>query len=152
MKAALNNYTKSIALEPAEGKLYNAVYIRPMATSRTKLGDQGEQVAMRYLLTHGYELIAHKWRCKNGEIDLITRQQTALVFVEVRTRAGRASPAESIDLRKQHKLIELAYTYTAQNSISPETAWRIDVIAINMDQHGNVLRLSHIRNAIEEKQ
>ena len=48
--------------------------------------------------------------------------------------------------------IELAYTYTAQNSISPETAWRIDVIAINMDQHGNVLRLSHIRNAIEEKQ
>lgn len=121
-----------------------------MQSSRTQLGDHGEQAAIGYLLTHGYELLEQKWRCKTGEIDLIVRQGAELVFVEVRTRAGQATPEESVDMRKQRKLIELAYTYTAQHILPPETSWRIDIIGINMDRRGHVLRLTHICNAVEE--
>lgn len=105
---------------------------------------------MRYLLTQAYTIIAHKWRCKHGEIDLIALDDAELVFIEVRTRHGQSLPEESVNFRKQRKLIELAYSYVSQNISPPDIAWRIDVIAITMDKQGNVIRLNHIRDAVEE--
>jgi Holliday junction resolvase-like predicted endonuclease len=70
------------------------------------------------------------------------------VFVEVRTRRGSYPPAESIDLTKQHKLAQLAYTYL-QNMVATEQPWRIDVIAVTIGHNGRILQLEHIRHAIE---
>ena len=59
-----------------------------MRDIRRKLGDFGEQAAAAHLLRQGYALVARKWRCPAGEIDLLMRDGATLVFVEVRTRRG----------------------------------------------------------------
>ncbi|NJP07016.1 MAG: YraN family protein [Chloroflexaceae bacterium] len=114
------------------------------------LGDFGEQSASVYLMRHGYTILDRKWRCPLGEIDLIAREQQQLVFVEVRTRRGRANAAESITPTKQQRLIALAYTYLETHPLTDVTEWRIDVITLNIDQYGRVCQLQHFRNAIDE--
>jgi putative endonuclease len=118
---------------------------------RTKLGNFGEQAAVADLTRRGMTVVDQKWRCAGGEIDLIMRDGATLVFVEVRTR--RSSPdaaAESVNRRKQERLIALAYAYLDTHRTSADTAWRIDVVAIDVDRSGAIACLTHIRDAVEE--
>jgi putative endonuclease len=120
--------------------------------TRRNLGDFGESAAAGYLARQGYVLIARKWRCAAGEIDLVARQSEQLVFVEVRTRRGTAfgTPEESITPSKQARLIALAYAYLAASALDAAIEWRIDIITIQVDRAGRIERLNHIPNAIGE--
>ena len=116
------------------------------------LGDFGEQAAAAHLMKRGYALLARKWRCRTGEIDLLMRDGSTLVFVEVRTRRGDllGMAEESVGRTKQAKLIALAYAYLEATSAPDDLAWRIDVVALNIDRTGRIARLQHIRDAVEE--
>lgn len=115
---------------------------------RAGLGRHGEELAARHLAAKGYDIVARNWRCETGEIDLVARDQSNLAFVEVRTRRGQAlgSPEESITLAKQARLIDLAEAYIQAEGWPG--AWRIDVVAIEMDRRGRLLRVDHYENAI----
>ena len=121
-----------------------------MTTRRKKTGDYGERLAAQYLIEQGYLIIAQKWRCPKGEIDIVASTGQTLVFVEVRTRRGDflGTPEESVTPQKQAKLIELAYTYLDSYS-DGESEWRIDVIAIQLASKAGPYRLNHIEYAIE---
>lgn len=120
----------------------------PSTTARQRLGRQGEALAAQHLLGKGYALIAHNWRCSGGELDLVARDGECLVFVEVRARRGRAmgSPEESITAAKQARLIALADAYLQEHEWAGN--WRIDVVAIELDRGGRLLRIDHYENAV----
>lgn len=115
---------------------------------RRGLGRRGEELAARQLAAKGYEIVARNWRCKTGELDLVARDGECLVLVEVRTRRGRAmgSPEGSITATKQARLIALSEAYVQENGWDGD--WRIDVVAIEMDGRGRLLRVDHYENAI----
>jgi putative endonuclease len=123
-----------------------------MPDLRKNLGDFGEQAAAAHLIKRGYALLARKWRCPTGEIDLLMRDGATLVFVEVRTRRGDhlGMAEESVGRTKQAKLIALAYAYLEATSAPGDLAWRIDVVALNIDRAGRIAQLQHIRDAVEE--
>ncbi len=83
-----------------------------MTNTRHMLGKRGEQYAAQYLTEHGYTIRARNWRCRMGEIDLVTEKDEVLIFVEVRTRRGDrlGTPEESITPAKRAKLIAAAQT------------------------------------------
>jgi putative endonuclease len=115
---------------------------------RRGLGRRGEDLAARRLAAKGYDVVARNWRCETGELDLVACDGDCLVFVEVRTRRGRAmgSPEESITLAKQARLIALAEAYV--QACDWQGDWRLDVIAIQMDRRGRLQRVDHYENAI----
>jgi putative endonuclease len=115
---------------------------------RQALGRRGEDLAARHLAAKGYEIVARNWRCENGELDLVARDSDCLVMVEVRTRRGQAlgAPEESVTLGKQARLVTLGQAYVLE--IGWLGDWRIDVIAIEMDRRGRLLRLEHYENAV----
>src|SRR5437870_10887725 len=57
---------------------------------RHRRGIAGEEQAIRYLLSRGCTIVAHRFRVGHTEIDLIARQGDLVTFVEVKTRRGRA--------------------------------------------------------------
>jgi putative endonuclease len=116
--------------------------------SRQRLGRRGEQLAAQRLEAKGFDIVARNWRCETGELDLVARDGDCLVAVEVRTRRGRSmgSPEESITAAKQARLITLGEAYVQEISWAGD--WRIDVVAIEMDRRGHVLRVTHYENAI----
>ena len=115
---------------------------------RRGLGRHGERLAGDHLAAKGYRLVARNWRIQTGELDLVAEDGETLVVVEVRTRRGRSmgSPEESITAAKQARLVDLSEAYVQE--VQWPGPWRIDVVAVEMDQRGRVLRLEHYENAI----
>lgn len=110
-------------------------------------GALAEELAGLYLQLRGWPIVARNLRGGGGEIDLLTRDGSALVFVEVRLRGAgswSAAPA-SIDRRKQQRLRACArwLLHRRRELIWPGCSFRFDVIAI--DLLGEGLRLSHLR-------
>lgn len=116
---------------------------------RRRLGNWGEGVAAVQLEAKGYAIVARNWRCAVGEIDLVARDGETLVFVEVKTRRGRAygAPEEALTPRKAQKLLQLGAQYVYEQSLG-DINWRIDLVAIELDARGLLLRCDHVRNAV----
>ena len=78
-------------------------------------GDWAEDLAAAFLTRHGLRVIVRNYRCRSGEIDLVLRDGTALVFAEVRMRHGKnfGGAAESITAAKQRRIIHAARHYLA---------------------------------------
>lgn len=121
---------------------------RPPAP-RQRLGRWGEGVAATHLEAHGYTILARNWRCAAGEIDLVARDGETLVFVEVKTRRGReyGAPEEALTPRKAAKLLQLGEQYCYEHDLN-DVNWRIDLVAVELDARGLLLRCEHIQNAV----
>ncbi len=116
------------------------------------LGNFGERVAASHLEAKGYEILERNWSVAEGEIDIIASKPDEIVFVEVRSRRGRnfGTPEESITGRKAQHVRAAAAAYLMEHPDAPETQ-RIDVIALELDAKGRVLRVEQIENAIEDE-
>jgi len=81
----------------------------------------------------------------------VAEKDGEIVFVEVKARRSHAfgTPEEAVTRAKQRKLIRTAYAYLARQG-SPNTPWRIDVIALDLNAQGEVVRLEHLENAVGE--
>ena len=119
-----------------------------MTASRNRLGAWGESVAAVRLQSKGFEIVERNWRIKQGEIDIVARQGDDYIFVEVKTRRGRGmgSPEEALTQKKSGKLVDLALIYMAE--IESDADWRIDLVAVELDDSGKLIRCEHIPNAV----
>ena len=105
---------------------------------RQAAGDKGEALALRYLLKQGLVPIRQNFSCRLGELDLVMRDEHCLVVVEVRYRTDRTIvPAgQTIDYRKQQKLIRTAAMFLAWNEEYVTLPLRFDVVGIDTDASG----------------
>ena len=121
-----------------------------MTDKRKALGNRGEDLAAQRLESLGYAIRERNWRCSVGELDIVTEKDGVLIFVEVRTRHGDkfGTPEESINKRKQAKLLEVSQTYLEEHH-EEQRNWRIDVVAIEIGKRDEVVRMDVIEDAIE---
>ena len=112
-------------------------------TAKQMQGNAGEDDALAHLQRHGLGLVERNFRCKGGEIDLVMRDGAALVFVEVRRRAGRGfgGAAASITPAKQKRMVHAAQFYLLR--VKPLPPCRFDVVAIDGKE------LSWLKNVLE---
>jgi putative endonuclease len=125
---------------------------RDRGPRRRRFGDFGERVAASHLEAKGYEILERNWSSREGEIDLIASRGGNIVFVEVRSRQGRTmgGPEESINGRKASHMRAAAAAYSQSHPDAPENQ-RIDVVVIELDAKGRVMRVEQIENAIEDE-
>jgi putative endonuclease len=95
-------------------------------------GQQAENSACHYLKAQGLSLVERNYCCPRGEIDLIMKDNSTTVFIEVRYRRNDhfGSGAESVDQRKQKKLLATAAHYLQKNPKAARGACRFDVISL----------------------
>jgi len=115
---------------------------------RKTLGMRGEEIARDYLKKQKFRLMESNFRCRCGEIDIIARDSSTLVFIEVKTRrtATYGPPQLSITPFKQRQISKAALAYLAQNRLESVDA-RFDVIGILLSDGPPVVE--HIRNAFD---
>jgi putative endonuclease len=120
---------------------------------RRETGILGENLACEFLGNNGYRIVEKNYRCPGGEVDIVARRQDVLVFVEVRTKRSQqwGTPEESITPVKMEKLRNVAAYYWQSHHDLPET-WRIDVVAIQLDNHGRVSRIELVENAVSDRE
>jgi putative endonuclease len=117
-------------------------------TANRALGDDAENLAFRYLKQHGLTPVQRNFACRLGELDLIMRDDSCLVVIEVRFRSHRSFvPAElTVDARKQSKIVRTAAMFLAWNERFASMPLRFDVVAIDADAHGQTT-IKWIRDA-----
>jgi len=120
--------------------------------NRKKLGATGEKLARNFLNKKRYRIRETNFRCRHGEIDIVAQKKDCLVFIEVRTKSSLAcgTPEESITAAKRERLVATALAYLQMHA-DTFSQWRIDFIAIELDQKGKASRIELIENAIEAK-
>ena len=110
-------------------------------------GRRGEDLAHRYLRSRGFTVIARNYtpRSSRGEIDVIAWDGSALVFVEVKSRASAdfETPDRAVDQDKQTHLIRTAEAYLARTG-TPWTSVRFDIVSVVF---GKPPTLTHIEDA-----
>lgn len=117
-------------------------------------GSWGEQQASAYLQEHGYKIVAQNYKGHYGEIDIIAKLDSQIIFVEVKTRLskdyGRA--AEFVNYPKQRRLILTAEEYISKNNLQNYNyAFNIIEIyyTITDDGHCSLQNIEHLTNAFE---
>jgi putative endonuclease len=105
-----------------------------MTESRQIVGKAGEEAALQYLCRHGYRIVERNYRCRFGEIDLIARDGSMLVFVEVKTRRTQmyGPAAAAVTHGKQQHLIKASQAYLMQRKMADELC-RFDVVTVAID-------------------
>lgn len=119
---------------------------------RRDTGILGEKLARDFLEKRGYRIQETNYRCPEGEIDIVARHQDFLVFVEVRTKRSLdfGSPEESITPTKKERMRAAAFHYQQAHSNLPPL-WRIDVVAVQLSQKGELSRIELIENAVGDE-
>ncbi|MNP35257.1 hypothetical protein D3C76_1285810 [compost metagenome] len=117
--------------------------------NRKAKGAAAEAAAALYLASRGYTVVETNWRCRSGELDLITEYQGRLVFIEVRSRSGSplpGTPEESVDARKIRQVRSTAGVYLHMKE-QQDRAVSFDVISVQLNPDLSVAALRHIREA-----
>ena len=104
------------------------------------IGNLGEEAAVKALKKQGYKIIERNYKEKCGEIDIIAKDKEYTCFVEVRLRKTNdfGTPADTIDEKKQRKIINTAKLYAVKNKIY-DTPMRFDAVLINAQTDGEKL-------------
>jgi putative endonuclease len=95
------------------------------------IGRYGEDLAAQYLQDRGYIILNRNWRCSLGEIDLIAKDKSRIVFIEVKTRngIGFGHPFEAITADKVARMRRLVTQWCIENQKTGVQV-RLDAIAI----------------------
>jgi len=118
-------------------------------SARQALGRKGEEVAVDFLKKQGYRIIKRNYRCRAGEIDIVVKEGSSLVFVEVKSRRSThfGLPEEAVSYEKRRHLTRVALGYLTHHRIK-ETKCRFDVVSVLMNENG-VKEIRLIKNAFE---
>lgn len=113
--------------------------------NKRKLGARVEQAVKEYLLQHGFEILEMNYRCKQGEIDIIARDGTYYVFIEVKYRntVKYGMPQEAVGSRKQKRICKAAQYYLYSHKLSEFTPVRFDVAGVLED------KITYFKNAFD---
>lgn len=111
-------------------------------------GQKGEAAAARYYLDRGCRLLAHNYRTRMGELDLVLMEGKTVVIAEVKARSEtrRGPAAEAVGPAKQRRIILAAQRFLQQSGLS-EHSVRFDVVEVTPAEGG--LLVHCIRSAFE---
>lgn len=109
------------------------------------LGKHGEKVACTFLRKKGYEILATSFRFEKTEIDIVCKDGKTIVFVEVKSRSTEVhgNPEESVDAKKQEKIVKAAERFIQMHDMLGDI--RFDVVSVITD--GKKSKVTHIRDA-----
>src|SRR6266568_1346128 len=126
-----------------------------MSSMRTKIdqGNRGEEFAVEFLTSQGFQIVERNFRIRGGEIDIIAietdsrTEEKTLVFVEVKTRSSGdyGTPLEAIGYYKIRALIKASQFYKMKHPGMPDLM-RIDAVSVLVNDEGQLMDVELVKN------
>lgn len=137
-------------------------------TEKRKTGDLGENIACKFLVKRGFEVIERNYNKKWGEIDIIARKDRKLHFVEVKSVShlpyikvksdGKGyeddnyRPEDNLHPWKLKRLSRVIQTYLlgykGNRDVSYETDWQFDVAVVYLDLKSMEAKVNYMEDII----
>ncbi len=114
------------------------------------VGNYGEELACKYLLKNGYQVINRNIYNSHKEIDIVAKKENILTFIEVKTRTtskyGTADDMMSKQKIKNFKKAIGAYLAVKNNEIYINI--RMDFIAVDINKTNKSAKIKHYKDII----
>lgn len=120
-----------------------------MQTEKQKVGETGENIAVKHLVKHKYKILDRNYRKKWGEIDIIAKKNKVFHFIEVKSVSCETwkynkinvsnetsddyRPEENVHPWKIKRLRRAIQSYLIEKNVSHETEWQLDIMAVFID-------------------
>ena len=106
-------------------------------------GRKGEDAAAAYLKKKKYKILNRNYAAVGGEIDIIARDKSFIVFVEVKYRKNLL-----FEMYKRRKIVRTAKMYLAVNNLTTAPC-RFDIVEVVGE--GDKMLINHLENAFEDE-
>src|SRR5499427_10064330 len=80
-----------------------------------RTGISAESRAAAFLIAKGFRILARRWKSPVGEIDIIARRRSLLIFVEVKARDTLDDAAWAVSDRQRQRIIAAAEAWLARH-------------------------------------
>lgn len=124
-----------------------------MTDARRRTGEIAEDLVAQRLAGAGWEIVERNARTRYGELDIVARDGSTLVFIEVKgARAGSEfgpeRPILSINFRKQRQVRRLAAAWMSERRDQPPyDDIRCDAVGVTLDRNGQPLNVEYVKGA-----
>lgn len=97
------------------------------------LGKKGEEMAALLLVSKGFEIIYKNYKTKHGEIDIICKKGSNLLFVEVKRRSTNifGAPLESLPAKRVGRMADAAMMFLSENQEFQESQIQLALVGIS---------------------
>ena len=136
-------------------------------TSETqKIGEIGENIAVKFLVKHGFSIIDRNYTKKWGEIDIVAEKGNKLYFIEVKSVSRETlntfipksfnssderyqyRPEDNMHPWKLKRLSRTIQTYLLSKRIPDEKEWQVDLFVVYLSQKERKARVKVVSDII----
>ena len=136
-------------------------------TSETqKVGEIGENIAVKFLVKHGFSILDRNYTKKWGEIDIIAEKSNKLYFIEVKSVSRETlntfipisyndsderyqhRPEDNMHPWKLKRLSRTIQTYLLSKKIPDEKEWQVDLLVVYLCQKEKKARVKVVSDII----
>ncbi|KKU25539.1 MAG: hypothetical protein UX37_C0019G0005 [Microgenomates group bacterium GW2011_GWA2_46_16] len=129
-------------------------------TKEQVVGVLGEEIASKFLVSKGFEIISRNYRKKFGEIDVIAKKFRKFHFVEVKTVSrenlietspdmfDNFRPEDNVHSWKLKRLSRAIQVYLSENKFGDETDWQFDIVTVLLDVPNKIARVKILKDII----
>ncbi len=117
------------------------------AKTTRQIGDDGEDMACDFLVKQGWEILDRNYFSGHSEIDIIAKENSTIVFIEVKTRSSTkfGQPEEYVTEAKVAHVYKAAEAWAQEQNLM-DTPMRFDIIGI-LNKKGEQPKFTHLKDA-----
>lgn len=93
-------------------------------------GVVSEYVAAAWLMARGYRIVAMRYRCKAGEIDIVARRGDLVAFIEVKARTSTEASVFAVDAHTQRRIRNASLAWLTRQPDGGRLSLSYDIVAV----------------------
>lgn len=115
--------------------------------SHNDFGNEAEELAVKFLVENGYEIITRNYRYLKAEIDIIAKKDNILCIIEVKARSTDyfMEPQEAVNKKKIRLIISATDAFIQESNDNSDV--RFDIITVIPNDKDFII--NHIKDAFE---
>jgi len=128
-------------------------------TSKTqKIGQIGENIAIKFLMKHNFLILNRNYTKKWGEIDIVAEKDNKIYFIEVKSvsretlddfdKKNQYKPEDNMHPWKLKRLSRTIQTYLLNKKIGEEKEWQVDLLVVYICQKKQKAKIKLVSNII----
>ncbi len=125
-----------------------------------KIGELGENIAVKFLVKHNFSILERNYTKKWGEIDIIAEKDNKIYFIEVksvsrddiqnvpRETLDQYRPEDNMHPWKLKRLSRTIQTYLISKRIPEKKKWQVDLIVVFLDLKNKKAKVKVVKDII----
>ncbi len=119
-------------------------------SEKQKIGEVGENIAVKFLMKRGFSIIDRNYTKKWGELDIVSEYKNKIHFIEVKSVTDYEWQRCMIDTWraednmhpwKLKRISRTIQTYLLSKKIPDEKEWQLDLLVVYLDLQNKKARI-----------